>query len=60
MPAKRFDAAELAALEPALKPGMAGGYLYESDAHLRPDRLMSELRRVLRRRSASRFARTAR
>lgn len=47
MPAKRFDSAELAALEPALKPGMAGGYLYESDAHLRPDRLMSELKRVL-------------
>ena len=47
MPAKRFDSAELAALEPALKPGMGGGYLYESDAHLRPDRLMSELRRVL-------------
>lgn len=46
-PAKRFDGAELAALEPALKPGMAGGYLYESDAHLRPDRLMSELKRVL-------------
>jgi D-amino-acid dehydrogenase len=47
LPAKRFDSAELAALEPALLPGMAGGYLYESDAHLRPDRLMSELRRVL-------------
>jgi D-amino-acid dehydrogenase len=47
MPAKRFDSAELAALEPALKPGMAGGYLYQSDAHLRPDRLMSELQRVL-------------
>jgi len=47
MPARRFDSAELAALEPALKPGMAGGYLYESDAHLRPDRLMSELKRVL-------------
>src|SRR5262245_19849147 len=47
MPAKRFDSAELAALEPALKPGMAGGYLYDSDAHLRPDRLMSELQRVL-------------
>ena len=47
MPAKRFDSAALAALEPALKPGMAGGYLYESDAHLRPDRLMSELQRVL-------------
>jgi D-amino-acid dehydrogenase len=47
MPAKRFDSGELAALEPALKPGMAGGYLYESDAHLRPNRLMSELHRVL-------------
>jgi D-amino-acid dehydrogenase len=47
MPAKRFDSDALAALEPALKPGMAGGYLYESDGHLRPDRLMSELRRVL-------------
>ncbi len=48
MPAKRFDSASLASLEPALKPGMAGGYLYESDAHLRPDRLMSGLHRVLR------------
>jgi D-amino-acid dehydrogenase len=47
MPARRFDSEALAALEPALKPGMAGGYLYESDAHLRPDRLMSELHRVL-------------
>lgn len=47
MPARRFDSAALAALEPALKPGMAGGYLYESDGHLRPDRLMSELKRVL-------------
>lgn len=47
MTAKRFDGAELAALEPALKPGLAGGYLYQSDAHLRPDRLMLELRRVL-------------
>jgi D-amino-acid dehydrogenase len=47
LPAKRFDSAELAALEPALKPGQAGGYLYQSDAHLRPDRLMAELRRVL-------------
>ncbi len=47
MPSRRFDSTELAALEPALKPGMAGGYLYESDAHLRPDRLMAELRRVL-------------
>jgi D-amino-acid dehydrogenase len=48
MPAKRFDADSLHNLEPALKPGCAaGGYLYQSDGHLRPDRLMSELRRVL-------------
>ncbi len=46
-PARRLDAAELLAIEPALLPGSAGGYLYEGDAHLRPDRLMSELRRVL-------------
>lgn len=46
-PARRVDAEALTALEPALKPGCAGGYLYESDAHLRPDRLMSELHRVL-------------
>lgn len=46
-PARRLDAAELLALEPALLPGNAGGYLYEGDAHLRPDRLMGELRRVL-------------
>ncbi len=46
-PARRLDAAELLALEPALLPGNAGGYHYEGDAHLRPDRLMSELRRVL-------------
>jgi D-amino-acid dehydrogenase len=38
---------ELTALEPALKPGLSGAWLYETDAHLRPDRLMSELKRVL-------------
>ena len=41
MPAKRFDGdSGRSALEPALKPGLAGGWLYERDAHLRPDRLM--------------------
>lgn len=44
---RRFDANELIDFEPALKPGCDGGVLYESDAHLRPDRLMAELRRVL-------------
>jgi D-amino-acid dehydrogenase len=47
MGARRFDADALMALEPALLPGCAGGYLYEGDAHLRPDRLMTELHRVL-------------
>ncbi|MDB5310067.1 MAG: dadA [Gemmataceae bacterium] len=47
MPARRLGADALAVLEPALKPGCAGGYLYEGDAHLRPDRLMTELRRML-------------
>jgi D-amino-acid dehydrogenase len=47
--ARRFDSDQLAALEPALKPGLAGGYLYESDAHLRPDRLMAGWRQVLER-----------
>lgn len=33
--------------EPALKPGLAGAWHYRGDAHLRPDRLMAELRRLL-------------
>ncbi len=45
--AQRYDSAALADLEPALKPGLAGGWLYKNDAHLRPDRLMSSWRRVL-------------
>jgi D-amino-acid dehydrogenase len=45
--AKRFDKEALTALEPALKPGVAGGWLYETDAHLRPDKLMDSWRRVL-------------
>jgi D-amino-acid dehydrogenase len=48
--AERFDGDALIALEPALKPGLAGGWLYRSDAHLRPDRLMASWRRVLERR----------
>ncbi|QEL19764.1 NAD(P)/FAD-dependent oxidoreductase [Limnoglobus roseus] len=46
-PARRLDGAALAALEPALRPGLAGGWRYEGDAHLKPDRLMAEFRRVL-------------
>jgi D-amino-acid dehydrogenase len=47
MPAQRFDDAALLHLEPALKPGLAGGWLYRGDAHLRPDRLMTSWKRVL-------------
>jgi D-amino-acid dehydrogenase len=47
VPAKRFDGHALTELEPALKPGLAGGWYYERDAHLRPDRLMASWRRAL-------------
>src|SRR5262249_15325860 len=43
--AKRID--DAAAFEPALKPGLAGAWHYDTDAHLRPDRLMTEWQRVL-------------
>jgi D-amino-acid dehydrogenase len=47
-PARRFDADALQKAEPALKPGsVAGGYLYDGDAQLRPDVLMTELRKLL-------------
>jgi D-amino-acid dehydrogenase len=38
---------KLLAFEPSLRPGLAGGWFFESDAHLKPDLLMSEWRRVL-------------
>jgi D-amino-acid dehydrogenase len=47
MGAERYDGDRLTELEPALKPGLAGGWHYKWDAHLRPDRLMSSWRRVL-------------
>jgi D-amino-acid dehydrogenase len=49
MPARRLDSAALAELEPALKPGLAGAWHYEGDAHLRPDKLMSAWKGVLER-----------
>ena len=45
--AERYDSEALVRLEPALKPGLGGGWLYRTDAHLRPDRLMASWRRVL-------------
>jgi D-amino-acid dehydrogenase len=48
MPATRWTADELLANEPTLKPdSVSGGYLYQSDAQLRPDVLMRGLRERL-------------
>jgi D-amino-acid dehydrogenase len=52
-PARRLDADELVALEPALKPGLAGGWYYHDDAHLRPDKLMTAWHQVLERGEAT-------
>jgi D-amino-acid dehydrogenase len=46
-PAERLDGEALRRLEPALRPGLAGAWYYRSDAHLRPDRLMTSWRRLL-------------
>jgi D-amino-acid dehydrogenase len=51
--AVRYDGDAIAELEPALKPGLAGGWHYEGDAHLRPDKLMSSWRRLLESRGVS-------
>lgn len=45
-----YEGVSLQELEPALKPELAGGWHYEGDCHLRPDRLMTELRRLLEQR----------
>jgi D-amino-acid dehydrogenase len=49
LPAKRIEPQVLLDLEPALLDGLAGGWYYPDDAHLRPDRLMTEWRTVLER-----------
>jgi D-amino-acid dehydrogenase len=50
MPARKLDGEALVALEPSLKDGLAGGWYYDDDAHLRPDRLLISLRRLLAKR----------
>ena len=45
--AQRYDGDAVAELEPALRTGLAGGWFYHEDAHLRPDKLMQAWRRVL-------------
>ncbi len=46
-PARQVDGEGMAELEPALRPGLAGGWFYHDDAHLRPDKLMAAWRSVL-------------
>ena len=48
--ATRIEGSELPQFEPALLPGLAGGFLYEGDAFLRPDALTGNWRRWLARR----------
>jgi D-amino-acid dehydrogenase len=38
---------DLLQIEPALRPGLAGGWHWMTDSHLRPDRLMTALRKLL-------------
>ena len=47
MAAERLDEGALLALEPALKPGVAGAWHFVGDAHLRPDLLLAALRERL-------------
>jgi D-amino-acid dehydrogenase len=44
VPARPFHGDALCELEPAIQPGLGGGWLYETDAHLRSDRLMRSWR----------------
>lgn len=43
-PARRLVGEEVTQFEPALKSGLAGGWFYPCDAHLRPEKLMSSWR----------------
>lgn len=49
----RYDGDALQELEPALKPGLAGGWHYATDAHLRPDRLMAGWHTILTQRGVT-------
>lgn len=48
VPVERRSADEVLAMEPALKPGVAGGVLHPGDAHIRPDRYVAGLARRVR------------
>ncbi len=52
VPAKKLSGDEAVALEPALKPGLAGAWYYDDDGHLRPDKLLTSLRTLMQNRGA--------
>ncbi|TAL84258.1 MAG: FAD-dependent oxidoreductase [Rhodanobacter sp.] len=45
---QRLNGEEVQSMEPALRPGMAGGLFHPGDAQLRPDRYVAELARRVR------------
>lgn len=47
LPAERIAGDALATMEPALKPGLAGAWLYRTDGHLRPNKLMASWQKIL-------------
>ncbi|MET0232545.1 MAG: FAD-dependent oxidoreductase [Rhodanobacteraceae bacterium] len=48
VPIETLDGKRVEAMEPALKPGVAGGYFNPGDAHLRPDRYVDGLAALVR------------
>lgn len=48
IPVEAIDGRRYEALEPALKPGVAGAIRFDGDAVLRPDRYVDELARLVR------------
>ena len=50
---RRLSGDEVEAMEPALKPGVAGGLFHPGDARLRPDRYVAELARRVRERGGA-------
>ncbi len=42
--ARRIESTDLGAFDPALRPSLAGAYVYDQDGSVRPDRLVSDWR----------------
>lgn len=51
--AVRVDGPQLAAMEPTLRDGLAGAWLFREDAHIRPDQFMAGLRAALERKGVT-------